>query len=679
MFGKILIANRGEIACRIMATCARLNVRTVAVYSAADRDALHVRMADEAYSIGGAAAADSYLNIERIIAAARQSGAEAVHPGYGFLAENADFADACVKAGLVFIGPPASGIRAMGIKSAAKDIMANAGVPVLPGYAGTEQDLPRLQQEAERIGWPVLLKPVAGGGGKGMRKVTANDDFAAAVRGAKREAEAAFDDSRLMLEKCLERPRHIEIQVFADRHGNTLHLFERDCSVQRRHQKVIEEAPAPKIGRELRHSMGAAAVKAASAIGYVGAGTVEFLLDTIEPRSFYFMEMNTRLQVEHPVTEMITGQDLVEWQLKIAAGEPLPCRQSDLAIRGHAIEARIYAEDPGRGFLPSVGKLLRLKPPAAKAGLRIDSGFAEGDAVSPHYDPMIAKVIAFGPDRKAAIRTLKLALVDYHVAGVATNIAFLIRVLDHPDFRAGPVDTVFVERHPELLPDEMSRSRTILALAALGTLALRALEAKRRAALSAEPGSPWHGSDGWRLNHVEQETLRWRDGQGEIAVRVSKLEQGFRLTLGSETLSAQATLDEQGNLDAVLDGKPVHAGILQDGHRLAVMQAGATHWFERSDPIAELAYTAEGSGRVTAPMPGKIIQILTEAGADVARGKPLLVMEAMKMEHTITSPMQGRIEKINCAVGEQVSEGAVLVAFAEDKPPTGEAQQQSSE
>jgi len=450
MIRKVLIANRGEIACRIMRTCRRLGVATVAVYSDADAGALHVRMADEAIGIGPAPARDSYLVIERIIAAAGKSGADAVHPGYGFLSERAEFAEACAAAGLIFIGPPPAAIRAMGLKSAAKALMIGAAVPVVPGYHGDNQDEAHLLGQAEAIGWPILIKAVAGGGGKGMRRVDDAAAFAAAVDGARREAVAAFGDDRVLIEKYLVRPRHIEVQIFADASGEVVHLFERDCSIQRRHQKVIEEAPAPGMAEHMRRAMGEAAAAAARAIGYVGAGTIEFIADVTEglrPDRFYFMEMNTRLQVEHPVTEAVTGQDLVEWQLRIAAGEPLPLPQERIALSGHAVEARLYAEDPARNFMPSPGQLLRLSFPDDEEGLRIDTGVAEGDSVTPYYDPMIAKVIAHGPDRAAALERLATALDAIEVAGVQSNTPFLARVLRHRDFVHGDIDTAFLDRH----------------------------------------------------------------------------------------------------------------------------------------------------------------------------------------------------------------------------------------
>ncbi len=507
MFDKILIANRGEIACRVIRTARRLGVATVAVYSEADRQALHVELADEAVAVGPAPAAESYLRGERIIEAARRTGAQAVHPGYGFLAENAGFAQACADAGLVFIGPPPDAIRAMGSKSEAKALMEKAGVPVVPGDHGDNQDPKHLAGAAEKIGYPVLIKASAGGGGKGMRRVDDAKDFAAALDGAKRESASAFGDDTVLIEKFVERPRHIEIQVFADGHGNAVHLFERDCSIQRRHQKVVEEAPAPGLDEARRTAMGAAAVEAARAIGYVGAGTVEFIAGP--DGDFYFMEMNTRLQVEHPVTEMITGLDLVEWQLRVASGEPLPLGQDDLAIAGHAIEARVYAEDPARGFLPSTGELHHLRPPEEGDGVRWDTGVRAGDAISMHYDPMIAKLIVWsGEGRADAVRRLRRALASCEVAGVTTNLDLLGAIAAHPAFAAGGCDTGFVEQHfDSLVPPPAPPDGSALACAALALELRRREEAAARAAASGDPHSPWHQVNGWRLNDSGRHTL----------------------------------------------------------------------------------------------------------------------------------------------------------------------------
>ncbi len=668
MFDKILIANRGEIACRVIDTCRRLGVRTVAVYS--DADARHVAMADEAVHIGPAPARDSYLVIDRLIEAARRTGAQAIHPGYGFLSEKAEMARACAAAGIVFIGPPAAAIEAMGLKGAAKALMQQADVPVVPGYHGDDQDPDFLARTAAEIGWPVLIKAVAGGGGKGMRRVDTAADFAAALAGAKREAAASFGDDKVLIEKYLVKPRHIEIQVFGDTRGNAVYLFERDCSVQRRHQKVLEEAPAPDMPPEMRARMGEAAVAAAKAIGYVGAGTVEFIADVadgLRPDRFYFMEMNTRLQVEHPVTEMITGQDLVEWQLRVAGGEPLPLTQDRLSISGHALEARVYAEDPARNFLPSTGRLNRLRPPKADAHVRIDTGVREGDTVTPFYDPMIAKLIVWDHDRQGALRRMAAALQDYEIAGPATNVAFLRRLCLHPAFAGGDLDTGFIDRHrADLLPESEAPSDTVLALAALAVVKGREAAAKAAAAASSDPGSPWALTDGWRMNDEGHDVIRLIQGSTPVAVPLRYRRQGgYALALPQGEVPATATLDDDGTLTADLGGIRSRAAIALAGSELTVIVQGTAWRFGVVDPFA--AEDEEGGhGGVTSPMPGKVIQVLANAGDAVTRGQPLLILEAMKMEHTIAAPAEGKIAAINAAVGEQVNEGVVLVTFEEE-------------
>src|SRR5262245_1516334 len=519
MFTKLLIANRGEIACRVIRTARRLGIGTVAVYSEADVGALHVLQADEAYLLGPAPARESYLRGDRIIDLARKSGAQAIHPGYGFLSENEDFAAACAKAGVVFIGPPASAIRAMGSKSAAKRIMEQAGVPLVPGYHGDNQDAAYLKEQADRAGYPLLIKASAGGGGKGMRIVERAAEFAAALASCQREAGAAFGDDRVLLERYLLRPRHIEIQVFADQQGDCVYLFERDCSVQRRHQKVLEEAPAPGMTPERRAAMGTAAVAAAKAIGYVGAGTVEFIAD--QAGTFHFMEMNTRLQVEPPVTEMITGQDLVEWQLRVAWGEPLPRRQHELTIDGHALEARVYAEDPARGFLPATGRIVYLSTPQPSREVRIDIGVAAGGEISPHYDPMIAKLIVWDHDRPAALRRLHTALGEFRIVGLTTNVEFLARLVTSKAFTAADLDTGLIERaHEELFPPSQPASDEVLAVATLAELLRHDREARAHAAKSGDPWSPWGACDGWRLNQDNHHVLVFREGTRQVAVTV---------------------------------------------------------------------------------------------------------------------------------------------------------------
>jgi len=662
VFRKILIANRGEIACRVIKTARRLGVATVAVYSDADAGSRHVRMADEAWRIGPPSPRESYLLQDRIIAAARSSGAGAIHPGYGFLSENAGFAEACAAAGLTFIGPPAGAIRAMGLKGAAKALMETAKVPVVPGYHGEDQDEARLAAEARRIGFPVLIKAVAGGGGKGMRRVDDAAEFAAALAGARREAAAAFGDDRVLIEKYLVKPRHVEIQVFADSHGNAVHLFERDCSLQRRHQKVVEEAPAPGMPASMRDSMGQAAVAAARAIGYVGAGTVEFIADVAEglrPDRFYFMEMNTRLQVEHPVTEMITGQDLVEWQLRVAAGERLPKLQAELAIDGHAFEARIYAEDPAKGFLPSIGRLSRLRPPAEGPHVRVDTGVVEGDEVTPHYDPMIAKLVVWDRDRPAALRRLAQALDDYEIAGLATNRAFLRAVAGHAAFAAGDVDTGFIERHKaDLIPAAAAPSDAALAVAALETL-----RRWRARSITAEADDPWCVVDGWRLNEDGHADFVFLRGEERHAVSAHFRRHGIELALPGGRAVAAAEPVGPSRLAVVLGERRFHAGIAEEDGRLTVMLPGETAIFTLFDPLAVEAADAEAGDSILSPMPGKVIQMLVTPGQTVEKGQPLAILEAMKMEHTIAAPRNGTIERVGAATGEQVREGAELVAL----------------
>ena len=661
MFDKILVANRGEIACRVMRTARRLGVRTVAVYSDADAGAKHVAMADEAYRIGPAPARESYLDAGAILDAARRSGARAVHPGYGFLSENAAFAEACAKAGVVFIGPPAAAIRAMGSKSAAKRLMEGAAVPLVPGYHGEDQSPARLAAEAEKIGWPVLVKASAGGGGKGMRAVSDAASFQDALAGARREALAAFGDDRVLLERYLARPRHVEIQVFADGEGNAVHLFERDCSIQRRHQKVLEEAPAPGLSAALRAEMGRAAVAAAKAIGYVGAGTVEFLLD--EDGRFYFMEMNTRLQVEHPVTELITGQDLVEWQLRVAAGERLPRGQEELAITGHAIEARVYAEDPARDFLPSTGILTHLRQPAETAHVRIDTGVREGDEVTVHYDPMIAKLVVWDTDRAGAVRRLGAALAEYQVVGVTTNLAFLGAVAAHPAYAAAELDTRFIERHrAELVGDAAPATDTVLAIACLDVLLRRAADAEETARASRDPHSPWHGTDGWRLNADYHHGVTFVDGGKLVRVVARYLPGGFLFELPGGRVEVRGERRGADDLVADVAGARIRATVVRSGRDLVVMTHGRGHRLALHDPDAAAERDVAGWS-LTAPMPGKVVAVMVEAGDAVKKGAPLLILEAMKMEHTITSPRDGKVAEVHFEAGALVSEGAQLLAL----------------
>lgn len=639
MFKRLLIANRGEIACRIMRTARRMGIETVAVYSDADRDALHVRTADRAVRIGPAAARDSYLRIDAIIDAVAKSGADAVHPGYGFLAENADFAAAC-DAVCTFVGPSADAIRAMGSKIEAKRIVAAAGAPVVPGYLG-DQDPVMLAAAAEEIGYPLLIKASAGGGGKGMRVVRSTREFANALAAARRESKAAFGDDAVLLEKYLSAPKHIEVQIMADSHGRTLYLFERDCSVQRRHQKVIEEAPAPTLSASQRSSMGEAAVKAAAAIGYEGAGTIEFITEAGE---FYFMEMNTRLQVEHPVTEAILGLDLVEWQLRIASGEPLPFAQSDLAIRGHAVEARVYAENPRKKFLPSTGALPHVRFPD---GVRVDAGVVSGGEVTMHYDPMIAKVIAHAPTREEAIERLNAALGECEIAGVEHNVAFLRNVLRDESFRSGRYDTGLIEaRGDALIPGE-SPHMTVAA-------ALILLNAQRT-------DSPWQRGDAFRVNLAHQQRLRMRQRSEAIELDIQCDASGYRVTLDKRAFSVDAASVDDRTVEAFIDGEPFRCSYVRDGDDLYVMRGGATEKFSLPKlDAASFAAEAMSDGRVAAPMPGQIIALFVKTGDAVRRDQPILVLEAMKMEHTIVAPIDGAMERLALAVGDRVVEGTEL-------------------
>ena len=660
MFTKILIANRGEIACRVIKTARRLGIKTVAIYSDADTGARHVAMADEAVHIGGSAARESYLVVDKILDATRRTGAQAIHPGYGFLSENAGFADACAKAGVVFIGPPPSAIRAMGSKSEAKKIMEKAKVPLVPGYHGDDQSPDLLAKEAGRIGFPVLIKASAGGGGKGMRVVETAEKFKDALEGAKREAKASFADDHVLVEKYLSRPRHIEIQVFADSHGGCVYLFERDCSIQRRHQKVIEEAPAPNMDPARRKQMGEAAVAAAKAIGYVGAGTVEFIAN--QDGSFYFMEMNTRLQVEHPVTEAITGQDLVEWQLRVAAGGKLPLSQEQLRIDGHAVEVRLYAEDPNRNFLPSTGKLVHLRLPDEGTHVRVDTGVREGDTVTPFYDPMIAKVIVHDRDRTSAMRRMAALMGETEVVGVTTNAALLKALCAHPAFVGGEVDTGFIERHREtLFVKAAAASDRDFAVATLA----------RIAEWTPASSDPWDQKNGFRLLETGHDEVRWRDGDREVAVIVRRPRTGrLQLELPGGIQEASVRQGGDGRLAIWLAGDTFTASavrrVLPDGGIEYVLFAdGGSRRLRLVDPLDVTQYEASavGEGSVRSPLPGKIIDLKVKAGDGVSKGQPLLVLEAMKMEHTLAAPADGKIKSVRYAVGEQVSEGADLVEF----------------
>ena len=665
-----MIANRGEIACRIIHSAQRLGVRTVAVYSEADVNARHVSLADEAVAIGPAPARDSYLAVEKLISAAGRTGAEAIHPGYGFLSENAGFAEACRTAGITFIGPSPGAIEAMGSKSAAKTILQQAGIPLVPGYHGDNQDETFLLGEAEKIGFPVMLKASAGGGGRGMRVVNSAAEFREALRSAKREALGAFNDDRMLLEKYLERPRHIEIQIFCDQHGNAVHLFERDCSIQRRHQKVLEEAPAPGITDETRSAMGNTAVAAARAIDYTGAGTVEFIADS--DGAFYFMEMNTRLQVEHPVTELVTGQDLVEWQFRVAAGERLPANQDQLAIDGHALEARIYAEDPDNGFLPSTGGLSHLRFPAETSDVRVDTGVRQGDYISVHYDPLIAKLIVRGDDRKSCLHRMLRALDQTQVAGVTTNIDFLASVVSHEAFQAADFDTGFIDRYlAELIPEKAPVDPDIFALAVLYQVLGRDSRACREAATLDDPASPWWAADNWRPNLVEEEHFSFHDGIGEYEVGIAAVgnrrdhsEYDYVIRTGGLAIRASGWLEADGTVAAILDGTQRRIDVVEDHGHLVMFASGKTYRLKQLSDVGH-SMEEEATGNLVSPMPGTIIKVTANEGQQVSKGDTLLILEAMKIEHTIVAPHDGTVQSLYYHEGDMVEEGVELLVLAD--------------
>ena len=699
MFKKILIANRGEIACRVAATAKRLGVKTVAVYSDADAQAKHVAVCDEAVHIGGSAPKDSYLRWERIIDAAKATGAQAIHPGYGFLSENEDFAQACADADLVFIGPPASAINAMGLKAESKRLMEQAQVPLVPGYHGADQDPALLQREADRIGYPVLIKASAGGGGKGMRAVDKAEDFAAALESCKREAINSFGDDAVLVEKYVQRPRHIEIQVFGDTHGNCVYLFERDCSVQRRHQKVLEEAPAPGMTPELRARMGEAAVAAARAVNYVGAGTVEFIVEqpggyglegadegfaagppqgeTRPPRGagsdtqcatvgarFYFMEMNTRLQVEHPVTEAITGLDLVEWQLRVASGEPLPLKQEDLRIHGHAIEARICAENPDNNFLPATGALNVYALPECvtfeTGSVRVDSGVRQGDAISPFYDSMVAKLIVHGDTREQALARLDEALAQTHIVGLATNVQFLRRVARTDSFAQAKLDTALIQREQAVL---FHQEPVGLPLAAAAAVAQTLLNER-----ASEGADPFSRRDGFHTHGVVQRRFEF-EFAGEHVKASLTYERGGSLTLSvgsGEAMVTSPLVFEQraGGIELQFAGQRTRAAVYPQGEVDHVFTPLGATQITSIDLLAHSGEAAAEGGRLTAPMPGKVVSFAVKAGDAVTKGQPLAVMEAMKMEHTIAAPADGVVQELLYAPGDQVTEGAELLKLS---------------
>jgi 3-methylcrotonyl-CoA carboxylase alpha subunit len=673
MFTKILIANRGEIACRVAATARRLAIQTVAVYSDADAGAKHVAACDEAIHIGGSAPKESYLRWDKIIAAAQATGAQAIHPGYGFLSENEEFAQACADAGLVFIGPPSSAIQAMGLKAESKQLMEKAGVPLVPGYHGADQDPALLQREADRIGYPVLIKASAGGGGKGMRAVDKAEDFAAALASCKREAINSFGDDAVLVEKYVLRPRHIEIQVFGDTHGNYVYLFERDCSVQRRHQKVLEEAPAPGMTPELRARMGQAAVEAARAVNYVGAGTVEFIVEQPggyahpEQMKFYFMEMNTRLQVEHPVTEAITGQDLVEWQLRVASGEPLPLQQDELRIYGHAIEARICAENPDNNFLPATGTLHVYGLPTcatferADSAVRVDSGVRQGDSISPFYDSMVAKLIVHGATREQALARMDTALAQTHIVGLTTNVQFLRHVVTSPTFAQAQLDTALIPRESAVL---FNQEKVGLHMATAAMVAQTLVSELGLATKANASGwiDPWAQRDGWRSHGAShREFMLEFHGEPHTALFTRLHDGGLQLSVDGNTAALQFTPLAGGALDVRYGDLRSTVHLYKNGEVAHVFTARGATQIVAIDALAHAGETHAEVGRLTAPMPGKVVSFAVKAGDAVKKGQALAVMEAMKMEHTIAAPADGTVAELLFAPGDQVTEGAELL------------------
>jgi 3-methylcrotonyl-CoA carboxylase alpha subunit len=650
-FRTLLIANRGEIACRVIRTARAMGLRTVAVYSEADRGATHVAMADDAVLLGPARAHDSYLNIERVLEAARQTGAEAIHPGYGFLSENAGFAEACAKAGLVFVGPTAEMMTAMGSKSGSKALMERAGVPLVPGYHGEDQDEAVIAKAADRIGFPVLVKASAGGGGRGMRVVRSAAELSAAIVSAKREAKAAFGDDRMLIEKYVDNPRHIEVQVIGDSHGNLLSLFERECTLQRRHQKVIEEAPSPTLNAKQREAVCEAARKAAGAVNYVGAGTIEFVSDG---KDVFFIEMNTRLQVEHPVTELITGIDLVEWQIRVAFGEKLPLPQDQIRMNGHAIEARVYAENPQKNFMPSVGKIRTWRLPPQADGLRIDAGYREGDAVSPYYDAMLAKVIAWAPTRDAAIGRLNRGLEETDVRGIVTNTPFLAALITHPKVRANKIDTGFIERELKALTVSTGAPGDLEMAAAVA--AILGEEAK---AAGQHAHSPWN-TFGWMPVGRRERVFVLRAGQDAEKVTLHYGSGPSTLTVENREIVFASTPSEAGGYDVTLDGVKSHIVAFIEGHELYLRTRHGRFELHWVDPFGGETEEQTGEDKIVAPLPGTVVALLAEVGATLEKGAPILTLEVMKMEQTLRAPFAGVLKKIKCKVGDIVQEGVEL-------------------
>lgn len=663
MFNKILVANRGEIACRVIKTANLMGIKTVAVFSEVDADALHVKMADEGVNIGPAPATESYLNINQVIQAAMVCNADAIHPGYGFLSENAAFAQACEQNNLTFIGPSASAIEKMGSKSAAKQIMATAEVPLIPGYHGEDQQPDVLHQQASEVGYPVLLKAAAGGGGKGMRLVWQEPDFEAALAAAIRESLNAFNDDKMLVEKYLVEPRHVEVQIFCDQANNAVYLSDRDCSIQRRHQKIIEEAPAPGISPALRKQMGEAAIRCAQAINYVGAGTVEFLLD--RENKYYFMEMNTRLQVEHPVTEMITGIDLVEWQIRIAAGEPLPLLQKEITSQGHAIEARIYAEDPDNNFLPQTGTLTYLSPPLTGPHVRIDTGVMQGDKVDVFYDPMIAKLVSWDEDRSRALQRLDHALADYHISGITTNIKLLHKIAGHSAFGLAEINTGFIEQHEDdLLQPESTTDESLVCAMAFYLVQERMNKANKQASESGDPHSPWHHNHGWRLNEPHRHPLQLAIGAEQLSVEVEfqRSDEPYIIRLPSRSFKVAGSLRNQ-TVTMTLDERQSRYTIVESQNGYTLFSSSGTYHFQLVEPDYGTGDTHADTGGLNAPMNGIIVSLLVETGQPVDKGEALMVMEAMKMEHTIHAPSAGSVSQFNCSPGDRVDGGIKLIDF----------------
>ncbi|CAO3624209.1 unnamed protein product [Mucor hiemalis] len=677
LFEKILIANRGEIAIRVMRTAKELGIKTVAVYSEPDAQAQHVKMADEAFLIGPAASAESYLCIDKIMNVAKMTGSQAIHPGYGFLSENADFADTVQAANLEFIGPSGDAMRSMGSKSESKYIMQDAGVPVVPGYHGENQEVGFLKDQALKIGYPVLIKAIKGGGGKGMRIVRSPSEFEEMLESSKRESIKSFGDDKVLVEKYLERPRHVEVQVFADKHDNVVHLFERDCSVQRRHQKVIEEAPAPGLTEALRAELGAKAVAAARAVGYENAGTVEFIMDNVD-KQFYFMEMNTRLQVEHPVTEMVTQTDLVRWQLEVAAGNPLPKMQHELGLHGHAFEARIYAENPSNHFLPDTGPLFSVRTPAASENIRLETGFVQGDNISVHYDPMISKLIVHGENRNDALRRFRRALEQYQVVGLNTNISFIKTVAEHPEFIKGEVETGFIQEfEKDLFKDPTAPDATTLALAA-SALRLKEIDSIKKS--SQDPYSPWSTkTDSFRINNINHRKFAVTTNDHPYEVVVSTNPQQNHLVdmdvIDAKTKESIKTftgveshLDSEGLMVSSIDNKTIKSNVVLHDEDVVVFDEFGRTTFKLPTPVyLSAGGDGQGAGSVKTPMPCKISQVLVKPGQYIEKGTALIILEAMKMEHVIKAPVAGTIDQVLYAVGELVAENKNLVTFADEE------------